>query len=295
MAKFKLLLDSNFNQTVENPEKWSETKVAQKSNRKLNLESYTSSADSRNIQILAYFSKIIQIFEKLFRDKMSTSATSTTSTTSSTSTTQLMNNPVAMITDQSDRNQSKSNNLGSLDLLVNDNPVVPSSSEVKENSSEQNPRKSRNLDIENEFSIFALFQSKTNFNNNLDLSDLDDSNLDYEEVYKSDDESNDEPLPKSFGTDISTSFTALFRQWNNPESGDKSKSTTEQAESLENTNLTSEQVQSFDKTNLSSGPVSFSNFFRNIPDTLLDESMKTQLQNLTENAGDYLSRWPIQP
>ena len=292
MAKFKLLLDSNFNQTVENPEKWSETKVAQKSNRKLNLESYTSSADSRNIQILAYFSKIIQIFEKLFRDKMTTSTSQLTATNQ-------MNNLFGITTHKSDRNLFKSNNPGSLDLLVNNNPVVPSSSSVidhvKENSSEQNPRKSRNLDIENEFSIFALFQNKTNFNNNLDLSDLDDSNLDYEEVYKSDDESDDEPLPKSFGTDISTSFAALFRQWNNPESGDKSKSTTEQAESLENTNLTSEQVQSFDKTNLSSGPVSFSNFFRNIPDTLLDESMKTRLQNLTENAGDYLSRWPIQP
>jgi hypothetical protein len=280
MVKFKSLLDSNFNQTVENLDKLFDRKVLQKSNRKLDNGNHTSSAaNSRNKQILAYFGKLIQIFEKHF------SSERTASTPPSITTNLMSNNSIGISSDTNEGNSFKSNNPGSPDLPVNSNPVNTIIDLVKENGEEKNPRRSRNLDIEKEFSIFALFQNRTNLENDLDL---DDPNPGYEEDYELDDE---ESFPKSFGTDIATSFESLFRHWNIPESRDETNSTSEQSETFLNRISTNEPVNHFDETNSTSQPISISNFFRNIPDTLLDESMRSQLQNLTENAGDYLSRF----
>lgn len=135
MAKFKILLDSNFNQTVENLEKLSEN---QKSNRKLELENHALAAFSRNKQILAYLGKIIQIFEKLFHAQ-------TTLSTQPTTTTTQMNNSIKIITDKKDQNLSKSNNTGSLDTSVPANPISILIDPLMDNKKEANPRQSRNL------------------------------------------------------------------------------------------------------------------------------------------------------
>ncbi len=118
----------------------------QKSNRKLELENHALSANSRNKQILAYFGKIIQIFEKLFHAQTTPPSTTTTSTPPPpTTTTARMNNSIEIITDKKDQNLSKSNNIGSLDIYVTANPVSILIDPLMDNRKEANPRQSRNL------------------------------------------------------------------------------------------------------------------------------------------------------